>query len=300
MMIDKKLCPRCGKMIEYRSKFCWDCTWERKKTHCIDCGKQIRKRQKRCWECHKKAIVVSDQFCIDCKQKLPRYSDGTRCRQCYLDCLKNIAKVWKCIDCGKVVNRRAKRCSECDSKFRKEKPSYERTAEYKKKMSEIQKCIPRTWLVGKKYGPETIKKRIASWTEERREAASTKWQGQGNPGYIHGNGKRPWPREFNSKLRTSIRKRDSYECQLCSCMMKPSSRMFDIHHIDYDKENNKCDNLIGLCRSCHAKTNFNRSQWQSYFEQLQVLRTHNQFLPVSNLLATDTILPQNPETHKTN
>jgi hypothetical protein len=40
----------------------------------------------------------------------------------------------------------------------------------------------------------------------------------------------------------------------------------DVHHIDYNKENNDKENLITLCHSDHMKTNFNRDQWQEYFK----------------------------------
>ena len=43
---------------------------------------------------------------------------------------------------------------------------------------------------------------------------------------------------------------------------------FDVHHIDYDKKNNSKKNLITLCRSCHAKTNFKRKEWQTLFENI--------------------------------
>ena len=39
-----------------------------------------------------------------------------------------------------------------------------------------------------------------------------------------------------------------------------------VHHIDYDKKNNNENNLISLCCSCHAQTNFKREDWQEYFK----------------------------------
>ena len=39
-----------------------------------------------------------------------------------------------------------------------------------------------------------------------------------------------------------------------------------VHHIDYDKENNNPNNLISLCRNCHAQTNFKREYWTNYFK----------------------------------
>lgn len=64
------------------------------------------------------------------------------------------------------------------------------------------------------------------------------------------------PKEWNDNLRTSVRKRDNFSCAICK------NNGYDVHHIDYDKFNNNVLNLITLCRSCHAKTNFNREIWK--------------------------------------
>jgi len=40
----------------------------------------------------------------------------------------------------------------------------------------------------------------------------------------------------------------------------------DIHHIDYNKKNNADNNLIPLCKHCHAKTNFKREEWETFFK----------------------------------
>lgn len=39
-----------------------------------------------------------------------------------------------------------------------------------------------------------------------------------------------------------------YECELCG-----KTQNLDVHHIDGDYQNNKIDNLMVLCRSCHMK-----------------------------------------------
>ena len=64
------------------------------------------------------------------------------------------------------------------------------------------------------------------------------------------------PKEWNDELKTTIRKRDGFSCALCQ------KNGYDVHHIDYNKFNNCKANLITLCRSCHAKTNFNREIWK--------------------------------------
>jgi len=67
-------------------------------------------------------------------------------------------------------------------------------------------------------------------------------------------------REFNRTLRNIIRKRDQYKCAICG------GTGYDVHHIDYNKENNLEKNLITLCHRDHMKTNFNRESWIEYFK----------------------------------
>ena len=62
-------------------------------------------------------------------------------------------------------------------------------------------------------------------------------------------------------MRKAIRERDRYICQLCG-----EYPAFDVHHIDYDKKDCEPENLITLCRSCHAKTNFDKDYWINYFK----------------------------------
>lgn len=61
------------------------------------------------------------------------------------------------------------------------------------------------------------------------------------------------------KIRDNIRNRDNNICQVCG--VYGGLKNLDVHHIDYDKKNCNSDNLITLCKSCHAKTNINRLTW---------------------------------------
>ena len=69
--------------------------------------------------------------------------------------------------------------------------------------------------------------------------------------------------EFNSFLKEQIRFRDKYKCQICDYYQLENNKSLDIHHIDYDKQNNHINNLITLCKSCHMKTNYNRDYYQN-------------------------------------
>ena len=70
-------------------------------------------------------------------------------------------------------------------------------------------------------------------------------------------------------IRKTIKRRDNYKCQECGMTelehKKRLSKSLEIHHIDYNKENNGFFNLITLCRYCNSHVNANRNFWKSYF-----------------------------------
>jgi len=61
----------------------------------------------------------------------------------------------------------------------------------------------------------------------------------------------PYPVDWTQTLKRSIRERDHYTCQYCGELQ--GDRAFDVHHIDFDKENCDPNNLVTLCQSCHMK-----------------------------------------------
>lgn len=117
-----------------------------------------------------------------------------------------------------------------------------------KKIRDKMKQNPTKYWLGKSHYEETKKKISMSFqgvTEEQ-------WKGfMSNKGYNL--------LEFNNNLKTMIRERDNFRCKLCN---KLSNKKLCVHHIDYNKKNNKKDNLISLCNSCHSKTNKNRKYWE--------------------------------------
>ena len=78
----------------------------------------------------------------------------------------------------------------------------------------------------------------------------------------------PYGLDFNNRLREQIRGRDNYICQECGITQEKLGRRLDVHHIDYDKTNNKPENLISLCPVCHGKTNCNRECWTEHFRKI--------------------------------
>jgi hypothetical protein len=91
--------------------------------------------------------------------------------------------------------------------------------------------------------------------------------GEKNPNWRGGIAFEPYGVSFNNVLREQIRQRDKYQCQECNIFQKDLKYKLPVHHIDYDKKSNDSRNLISLCKSCHAKTNFNRDNWIEYYKE---------------------------------
>jgi len=70
----------------------------------------------------------------------------------------------------------------------------------------------------------------------------------------------------DKEYKSDLRKRDYEICALCE-----SEKSLCLHHVDYDKQNCKPNNLITLCNRCNSKVNFSRSFWQAYFEYIMSL-----------------------------
>jgi hypothetical protein len=188
--------------------------------------------------------------CIECKKELPLYSKSIRCRSC-----ENKHRNFKgknhpnykhgksynnrCIDCGIRIDYKATRCKKCFGKSEtgENNPGYTNGASLlKKSCVDCGKSI--NYMSTRCYSCAKI--------------------GKLSPFYIDGKSSSLYTYEF-IKIRIVIRKRDRYKCQRCGKTGRT------VHHIDYDKSNNKPENLIVLCKSCHGKTNSNRDYWFAYF-----------------------------------
>lgn len=126
-------------------------------------------------------------------------------------------------------------------------------------------------LMGHKFSEETKRKisktltgrKLPKRTRDRMRKVRT---GEGNANWQGGISFNPYTVDWTESLRVSIRERDRYACQFCG--EKQGDRVFDVHHIDYDKSNCSPKNLITLCRKCNARANFNRRDWTDYFNNL--------------------------------
>jgi len=185
-------------------------------------------------------------------------------------------KYWltnKCVDCGKSIDRNALRCGKC-AQSGKRNPSYGKKGEQafrfidgrtnKKAFcidcgNEILSHAPclhkRCWTCRNKYVGNLM-----------RGEKNRNWRG-GRYQTLRG-----YNQDFNKELKLKIKKRDNHTCQECGIKENQSVRKLDIHHIDYNKRNNKFNNLITLCRSCHTQSNYIREDWTKYFQNKLGLR----------------------------
>ncbi len=122
---------------------------------------------------------------------------------------------------------------------------------YGKHLTDEQKAKIRARLVGR-----TLPRDVA----EKISAANT---GAGHWNWQGGKSHEPYADDWTPALRARIRTRDGNVCRLCGARAVDERQGLDVHHIDYDKMNSSEENLVSLCKSCHARTEFgNRAEWR--------------------------------------
>lgn len=101
-----------------------------------------------------------------------------------------------------------------------------------------------------------------------RKANLYRFRGENGPNWQGGISSLPYGIEWTPWLRQEIKTRDKNKCQNPKCI-NPLNPL-EVHHIDYDKQNNYPSNLITLCKRCHGKTHIikNRRKWRWYYTQL--------------------------------
>jgi len=132
------------------------------------------------------------------------------------------------------------------------------------KMSKIKKGKPSIFKgVQNRYSEETLKlMRIINTRNARKGSKHHNWRG--------GVSKIGYPYYFNKDLKEKIRERDNLTCQCCGIKEEKHyqllKRNLTVHHIDYNKENCKEDNLITVCRSCNLRANYHRNYWKIFYQ----------------------------------
>lgn len=99
-------------------------------------------------------------------------------------------------------------------------------------------------------------------------------KGDRHPNWQGGISHEEYPEEFYL-IRPEILERDNYTCQKCNKNHKELYNVHKkdsiiVHHIDFNKNNNKENNLICLCRGCHM-----RIHWEHHILQKNNLSFYN-------------------------
>lgn len=185
---------------------------------------------------------------------------------------------------GKTHSKQARKIMSEKAKERernKKKNGWTHSQETRKKISEAMKAREITW--GDKISASSIGKIIPqdqrdrtaktlrkyyethdnpfkgkTHSEETRKILSEKitgmFRGENGPNWRDGISSLPYGPEWTPWLKEEIRQRDGNRCSICG---KPREEVtLDVHHIDFDKNNNDPSNLITLCKKHHGRANF--------------------------------------------
>ena len=277
--------PNCNAPTKGYGDFCLKCVAKhRSMSGTGNPNYKTGKYIKRCVVCNKKITAKDRDTC----------SEHTWIKVEYLE---------RCEDCGEFTKGYGVRCPGCNNRITTSTPEFKqscsermkiRVAEpgYREKISiqVKQRYIdnPEQWANRKSgsehhmynpnlYGRDWVKYCIdckvvplSRSDAERCQDCNFKFQvGPNNPNYVNGESNKGYI-GFTEPLKQEIRLRDNHKCQLCSMENDEHLLLYNcslpVHHIDYDKSNPSKSNLITLCIQCHMRTNYDRLQWQSYFQ----------------------------------
>lgn len=193
--------------------------------------------------------------------------DNNKIRELYINERKLTTEIAKIMNVGhQTINRRLK---EMGIKRQREKNLDEIKDLYLNK-----KKTPTE--IGKIFGLSntTILSRLKEKGVGIRDGSESKGKkGEAHPNFNNWSSREPYGKEFSPELKEQIRIRDNHTCQECGKIQKELKRKLDVHHIDYNKQNNSPSNLISLSIKCHRKTNYNRKHWTNYFKMRMFMKT---------------------------
>jgi hypothetical protein len=238
--------------------------------------RHLKRTQKYCSaKCLSLACNIT-KICLNCGKEFtrPQSQNGPYCsKKCFYEHRKTMMP---CAYCGKLFQcapsqqaKGSKYCSwECRTKGI-EYPKGENHYSWQGKRRDAICEICQTPFVSILH-PETRWSRFCS-QKCKGKAQSLLIEGKNNGRWTGGKSHEPYPIEFNNRLKSQIRERDNYQCQLCGILELNLNRKLDNHHIDYNKDNLSPDNLISLCRPCNSKVNHNREHWTVYFRSKMLI-----------------------------
>lgn len=260
-------CSDCGGPVSRpETRLCHKCFVKKRRQNmprphpCLECGKEVTRYAIRCPSCAHSGIHPS----IEARKKMSITRTGLRHTPESIEKMRGIKKLYFKTHPHPCKGR--KHSAEEIERRRKALVGKPLSPERKKNISIAVKRFFKTSLGKRVYEKIRLAHVGLHPSQETLDKMSVAHSGERNANYVHGMARFPYPADFSLMLKRQIRKRDNYACQICG-MVENGYRLHP-HHIDYDKNNNDPKNLICLCRTCHTKTNYNRSSWIEYFRPM--------------------------------
>ena len=246
---------------------------------CMDCGTEITRQAKRCNAClgRKTAPTMTIHRCKseDCNNPVDyrtyKYGKGY-CKKCTL---KGIGHKEDCQCC--ICKTKRKEYTEENN------PNYKNGITLQKHYCNEEGCNNEIsyntacFRGGKCISCSKINNQLAKGyhhTKETKEILRQHSSGKNNTNWKGGISDNPYPKIFNKELKEQIRNRDNYTCQNCGMTEEEHliviGNILSVHHIDYNKENCKKNNLITTCLQCNVRANYNRKQWKKFYQEKMI------------------------------
>ena len=146
------------------------------------------------------------------------------------------------------------------SASRKGKP---KSTEHRKKIGDVHRGKIVSEETRKKMSDARIGKKLAE--ETKRKMSDGRRRGENHPNWMGKDHNRIYPPEF-FRVRNLVLNRDGDQCWNPGCW--GTAKRMSVHHIDFDKNNNRLTNLIALCMSCNNRANKGREFWTAYYQKL--------------------------------
>ncbi len=155
-------------------------------------------------------------------------------------------------------HRGRKRSKETIERLRKAHTGRYHSEETKRKLSRIFK--------GKPLAESTKLKMSLAKIGKERPNFKGMLKGEKNPAWNGGTSFLPYPPDWKKELKEEVKIRDGGKCRSPYCGR--TSKVLNIHHIDYDKGNCSRSNLITLCSPCNVRANGNRKFWKKLYKSI--------------------------------
>lgn len=133
-----------------------------------------------------------------------------------------------------------------------------------------------------------IEKMHRLWSDpdyRKAHSGSNSWAWRGGISF------EPYCKKFNNNTKEKCRSFYKHKCVLCGMPQELNGKDLAVHHVNFDKQAGcygKAWNLVCLCKSCHARTNYSRWYWFNKLSNCWCLRTDINFnIPVFTDLSVD-------------